>query len=426
MKSKWGCEAVCQFALETPTQPDHLGRRDYLIAEYVSASSMHEARQARTGWLAICSLSRDSFKDMDEYRAIRDCLALRPGDREDESAPFAKPGWFRELRNWAGEVIRPMGLELTGGFTQLNGSPAFSLIRLATSGTAIWFKAVGEPNRREFAITIQLAQQFPKFIAQVLGARPDWNGWLSFEIEGTNLAETRELPLWEAAASELARLQVDSIGRVAPIRHLGARDFRIASLSDMVSPFLAVADRFANQVMDMDGQEQVSPPALRDDALLVLGERIEEALARLHKLQVPETLGHLDLNPGNIVVSTAGSRFLDWAEAYTGNPFLSFEYMRQHFRRAFASDPAAEQRLEASYTAVWKQVISADTLAEALPLAPLVAVFAYAAASTWEQPDKLGDPGNAAYLRSLTARMHREAMRLEGREGAKQEREKDY
>jgi hypothetical protein len=414
MKNDWGCEVLCLFALE-PAQPAHAGHGDYLVAEYLRPSSRPEARTIGTGWLAIGSLSADRFKDIDDYRAIRDCLLRRhgkqrSGDQETEAAPFVKPGWFRELRNWAGEVIRPRGLELTGGFTQFTGSPAFSLIRLATSGPAVWFKAVGQPNRREFGITIQLAQQFPKYIAQVLGTRPDWNGWLSSEAEGVNLSETHELPCWETAASELASLQVDSIGRVANLQSLGARDLGISAISDMVRPFLAVANQFAERFSD--GPEQLCPPELRGDALLNLGEQIGEAMARLRQLQLPETIGHLDLNPGNIVVSTAGSRFLDWAEAYTGNPFLSFEYLRQHGRRAFPNHPSAEQKLEASYSAVWKQVISAETVAKALQLAPLLAVFAYAAGNTWTQPDKRGGPDNAAYLRSLTARMHREAKRF--------------
>jgi hypothetical protein len=54
-------------------------------------------------------------------------------------------------------------------------------------------------------------------------------------------------------------------------------------------------------------------------------------------------------------------------------------------------------------------VISEDEVAEALELAPLVAVFAYAAADIWTQPDKIG---GGAYLWSLTRRMQREANQM--------------
>jgi len=49
-------------------------------------------------------------------------------------------------------AIEPYGLRLSGEFRQLNASPTFALLRLETTGQALWFKAVGEPNLREFPI----------------------------------------------------------------------------------------------------------------------------------------------------------------------------------------------------------------------------------------------------------------------------------
>jgi hypothetical protein len=296
-----------------------------------------------------------------------------------------------------------MGLALTGRFTQLNASPSFSLIRFETDLTAIWFKAVGKPNRREFKITVQLAQQFPRHVAKVLGVRPDWNGWLSPEIEGISLAETRELARWEASAADLARLQVESIGKVRPVEQLGARDFRIATLADRVTPFFELVDRLREQ------PAKVAPPGLSQKELFILGERVQKALYQLDEIRVPATLGHLDLNPGNIISCPTGCVFLDWAEAYVGSPFLSFQYLLEHFRRAVGSKPEDAQSLQAGYAAVWKEVISEDEVAEALELTPLVAVFAYAASDLRNQPDNLG---GGAYLWSLTRRMRREANQM--------------
>ena len=119
-----------------------------------------------------------------------------------------------ELRHWTAHVIRPLGLELTGPLRQYNASPSFSLIRFETNGPAVWFKAVGEPNLREFPITLKLAELFPRFMPEVLGTKPEWNGWLSREVDGQNLGETKDIALWEQAATDLARLQIQSISRI--------------------------------------------------------------------------------------------------------------------------------------------------------------------------------------------------------------------
>jgi hypothetical protein len=403
MKSEWGCEVACLFALRVRALENDSNRANYQVAEGATLAGTHDSR---TAWAPISSLRQDCFEDPEDCLSIHECLQQCERYQTDDRAPFARKHWFQELRSWARDVIRPMGLALTGRFTQLNASPSFSLIRFETDLTAMWFKAVGEPNRREFKITVQLAQQFPRHVAQVFGIRTDWNGWLSPEIEGISLAETRELARWKAAAADLARLQVESIGNVRPVEQLGARDFRIATLANRVTPFLDAVGRFTEQ------SAKLAPPVLSQNELFILGERIQNALQRLDEIQVPATLGHLDLNPGNIIFCRTGCVFLDWAEAYVGNPFLSFQYLLEHFRRAVRREPQDAQSLQAGYTAVWKEVISEDEIAEALELAPLVAVFAYAAADTGTQVAK---PGVEAYLCSLTARMQREAKQIEER-----------
>ncbi len=166
----------------------------------------------------------------------------------------------------------------------------------------------------------------------------------------------------------------------------------------------------------MERQPKVPPPVLGRKELLLLGDRIQSALDALEDLGVPETLGHLDLNPGNIVASPSECVFLDWVEAYIGNPFFSFEYLLEHLRRTFGKDSAVETRLIESYCTQWEQVVSHAVIAEGLALTPLLAVFAYAAGSNaWENAERLQEPATAGYLRSLTRRMNREANELADR-----------
>ena len=104
--------------------------------------------------------------------------------------------------------------------------------------------------------------------------------------------------------------------------------------------------------------------------------------------------------------------FLDWAEACVTSPLLTFEYLREHMARSGIGKPAAGECLAAAYLRLWTSFYSPDELRRALALSPLVAVFAYAMANdSWCSPYSVQNPKLAGYLRSLTRRMYREAIR---------------
>ena len=402
LRRDWGCDAVCLF---TPRHSSQDGNPNDYHCEVMECWRDQHIRG--TDWKPVRSLTADSFQDRSEFRTLEQCLHELDGCEHDPSSPFAQRGWLARLRGWTTHVIRPLGLELGASFRQYNASPSFSLLRLETDGPAVWFKAVGEPNLREFPITLTLAELFPKFIPEILGTKPGWNAWLSREIEGTNLGEAKDIALWKNAAIDLARLQIESISRTDSILNSGAHDLRADKLLTSVDPFFELVARF------MEEQPKVPPATLDHQELSLLKLRIEDSLALLEDLGIANALGHLDLNPWNIIVSPQGCVFLDWAEAYVGPPFFSFEYLLQHFRREFGVDAVFESELLNAYKAPWRELLFEDLTSAALALAPLAAVFAYAVGtSAWKHEEKLRDPKTRAYFRGLARRMNREAIQF--------------
>jgi hypothetical protein len=403
-KADWGEEVICLV------QPDDSGGTNgasirYQAAEHWCASG---TPKTRTQWVPISALSHDSLTDPSDYLAISQslaaCIARTP---ESPAGPFACLGWFKALCDWVEAAIEPAGFSLNGNFRQLNASRSFSLVRLETSGPTLWFKAVGEPNQKEFPITCTLAQLFPNHLPRVLAVRPDWNGWLTCEAAGKLLCEVVEAAPWERAAADLARLQIESLDHGARILAVGARDLGTVPLCKLIHPFM---EKMAQL---MERQTKFPPQVLNRKELLLLGDRVQNAVDALEALGVPETLGHLDLNPGNIIVSPRRCTFLDWAEAYIGNPFFSLQYLLEHLRRTMGPGSRAEVRLVESYCAQWEQVLPPAAIAGGLALAPLLAAFAYAAGSnSWEDNERLDEPATAGYLRALTRRMNREANEL--------------
>ena len=402
LKRDWGCDAVCLFTLSNST-PD--GDPNDPHCEVMEC--WRDQHICGSDWKPVASLTADSFQNKAEFRILEQCLHELEGYENDPASPFAKRGWLVRLREWTAERVSPLGFKLAGRLCQYNASPAFNLIRFETTGPAVWFKAVGEPNLREYPITLKLAELFPKFGPEILGTKPQWNAWLSLEVVGTNLGDSKDTASWKRVATDLARLQIESISRSESILHAGGHDLRTDNLLKSIDPFFDLVARF------MEEQPKVPPAILSQHELSLLKLRIEDSLTLLADLEIPKTLGHLDLNPWNIVVSAGGSVFLDWAEAYVGPPFFSFEYLLQHYRREIGAHSVLEPELVNAYKAPWRQLLPDDLTSEALALTPLAAVFAYAAGTNaWKDEGKPRDPKTHAHFRSLARRMNREAIQF--------------
>ena len=406
LKSEWGEEVVCLFdRASEPLADGSVGC--YQALEHLRACG---DPKIPTRWMPLSTLRQDSLIEAHDYAAIKQVVGVCKGEIERPSAgPFARLGWFGDLRNWIESVIEPMGFHVEGKFRQLNATPSFSLVRFETNGPVLWFKAVGEPNQKEFAITCSLARFFPDYLPTILSTRPDWNGWLTKEVQGKLLSEVQEQELWTEAAIALAKLQIQSIDRGSQILGTGARDLGSAALSKLIQPFMSLVAQL------MDRQTKIPPPVLDRKDLSVLTDSLHSSLEAIDATGIPDTLGHLDLNPGNIIVSDSRCGFLDWAEAFIGNPLFSLEYLLQHARRAFGENSDVRTRMITAYCAQWDGVVSPAAIADAIAFAPLLGVFAYAAGSdTWKEPQQLQEPA-AGYLRSLARRMRHEGQELADR-----------
>ncbi len=346
----WGLEAYCLFV----PKPRSSGRNGEAKCVVMESVRHNDKAPAGTYWMPPSVAS--GCGEPGEAEAITESLEeLDCYSRGERLGPFARPGWLRELFRWTQEQVAPLGLRVTGSFRQLNASPTFSLIRLETDDGALWFKATGEPNSHELIVSLLLARLFPKHVPRILGVHPSWNGWLSAEASGTALDEISDCSTWERVAGELAELQIASIGKSAELLEGKCKDLRLPETVKFIVPFLARMADF------MAAQEKRSPAPLANSELLSLGEGLKEACSLLQSFALPDTIGHIDFNPGNILVSPDRCIFLDWAEGCVTHPVITFEY-------AVAGDG-------------------------------------------WRTLDPVSNSALASYFRSLTRRMYRDAVR---------------
>jgi hypothetical protein len=368
----------------------------YHLAELLEPDTLPDG----WSWLPVASLSERTTDERRDCAAVQHFVrVLQSRGSKIYDGPFAKPGWFQALATWIEEALRPAGIAWNGRLRQLNSSASFSLICFETNRQAVWFKAVGEPNLREFPITVRLADSFPEYLPRLIATKPEWNGWLAEEAAGQVLCDISEPDGWELAAEALAKIQVASISMTDELLTSGAHDMRLSELLSRIEPFFHVVHEHLETALAPMGRSEL-------EALQI---QIQNILERMRDLNFPDALGHLDFNPGNIVVAPRRCAFLDWAEASMGHPFFTFEHFRQHARRAFPEDTTLLTRMASAYAAPWSNFGSHSNLQEGLSLSVAAAIFAYAvrclpsSVSGW-----IGEPQIQTYLASLIRRMKRE------------------
>jgi hypothetical protein len=159
----------------------------------------------------------------------------------------------------------------------------------------------------------------------------------------------------------------------------------------------------------MRRQTKESPPPLSRSELLALQTQLQDILSETSDSEIPNSIGHLDLNPGNIMANHDRCVFLDWAEGCAGHPFLTFQYLLEHLRRVRQQDNSWEPLIMSSYSNNWRPFVSPNEISKAMRVSPLLAVFAYAAcADAWRDPARRNCPQAGRHFRSLTRRMKRE------------------
>src|SRR5438309_8704024 len=171
-KRLWNLDTVCLFPFDVPYSDPAAVNCKYHVMEVCKPE---ELARVAPDFVLLSSLKEGSFAERRDYLAIQQGMGFKGACfPKDCQGPFSEFGAFGKISGWVEEQLRRLGLRWDGNFRQLQASASFALIRFQTNRGGVWFKAVGEPNLREFPITMMLADQFPKHVPNVIAAREDW------------------------------------------------------------------------------------------------------------------------------------------------------------------------------------------------------------------------------------------------------------
>jgi len=384
IKSLWNLSVII---LDLAPHTDDAPR--WVVAEVFS--SHHPAD------LAAVRLERLPESEISERQQtiVQEILAGERGDR----GCFSRIGWINEAVTW---LRRETGksVSLAEDIQQYNASGAFALLRFPMQdGSAYWMKATGAPNAHECAVTAALSRLCPDSLAPLIAVRRDWNAWL-MQDGGKPLEAISDQLALEQAVVSIAGLQKKTVGLTNELMAIGVVDQRVAVLREHS---LEVVDYLEEAMAQQTSTKVVK---LEHQRLSEIGHILQYACSRMEDLSVPDTVVHGDMNRGNILFDGSHCRFIDWSEAYIGNPFIGFQHLS-----LLKTETQDILRLKDAYRCSWLDLLDSAQIDAAFALAPLLAAASYLyGRGDWLRSPRRSDPDRQRYSRSLARHMDRAAQ----------------
>jgi hypothetical protein len=392
LRDEWGLAVVILDILEKSDSVSPCA-----IAELLQSEVPREFRSVRSEQLPSCELSE------------QERILLQAMLNGDSASPFARIGWIHEAIAYLEESIGRK-VSSAADVDQYNASGAFCLVRFRMKDEGdFWLKATGAPNTHERVVLSLLSRLCRGFVPEVVAEIPSWNAWF-MRGEGDGIAMLPNevsgvLRVLGAAVHTLAALQIRTVESQWDLFQAGAVDHRTHVLrSEADALFSYMEEAMANQT-------STKVPRIEPKRLLELQKLFEDVCSCMEDLNVPDTVLHGDMNLGNIVVAQDRCVFIDWCEAYVGNPLVTLEHLLLlNPIEDEVLKPSCDKHLKERYRRAMSGICDPRFLEEGFALAPVVAAgSAIFARGDWFRTPLRDDPRRQAYVRSVARSMDRAA-----------------
>jgi hypothetical protein len=253
--------------------------------------------------------------------------------------PWSQPGWLEDVTAWIDAAA-----ERTGPVEELHKRAWSAMLLVPTVDGAAYFKASSPALVHEAALTTALARWRPDCTARLLAVDAD-RGWMLMRDSGETMRSALEreptIEPFEPLFARYAELQLELIPR---------RDDLLA---------LRIPDRRLARIAELAGELPVDPDLVRD------------LIGAIESHELPETLVHEEVHPGNVLLRNGEHVFVDWADSCFGHPFFGIVVALRSVADRFELEPGAREleRLADAYVEPWTAVAPRKSLRELLPSA---------------------------------------------------------
>ena len=312
-----------------------------------------------------------------EHRPVlEEWFAWEASDGGPQRAPWYRVGWYDRACDWVREQLTVLGRDPTGVVEQLRSWQRSMVMRVATDGGTVYFKAVPPFFAHELTLARYLHARYPAHVPRVLAA-DDRRHWMLLEDVGPlTLADVPDISCYERALRLYAQLQIEQVGCVDQLLSLGCPDHRLDVLVSEMDGLLADAE--AMLPGKPYGLSRAEVGALHDSA-----PRLKAMCGELSSFAVPCTLEHGDLWARQISVRDGCPVIMDWSDATLSHPFFSPGFFTdldddifltvEEAGRYLAGIPDARVRLLTAYLEPWTACEPMERLLVAYNLAQVLA-----------------------------------------------------
>ncbi len=360
--------------------------------------------------LVQTSLDGLQVSELSEHQ--RDLVASLLADSHT-STPFNRVGWIDEAITWL-ESETGRKLSSKREIEQYNAGGSFALVRFhAEDGRTYWLKATGQPNAHEPSITALLSKLCGDYLPKFIALNPKWNAWLMSGdascLEAIPTAPADLLPLLQDVVESMAGLQIKTLGHKPDLLDAGAFD-------QGLSAFRRHSTELFDYIEEAMGlQVSTKVPRLGKKRIHDIRTIFEDVCSSMEDLDIPDTIVHGDLNCGNILSDSRHCQFIDWCEAYVGNPLISLQHLLL-LNKVESTEIRHEINLllKRRYLDIWSTSCDPNALARGFVLMSiLAAASALYGRGNWLASPHRHNPGLQGYARTLARHMDRAALALE-------------
>lgn len=327
----------------------------------------------------------------------------------ENGSPLSRIGWIDTASAWV-ETVTGQKISSKSEVDQLNAGGAFTLLRFrAENGMDYWMKATGEPNAHELPITSLLSELCGEYLPHFIASRHDWNAWLmcggGSPFSNLPTDSVTLFGLLEDAVESMAELQLRAMGRDQDLLQAGAVD-------QGVNVLLAHSDALFTYLEEcMRSQTTRKVHRIDKIRLQELKQIFERVCERMDVLGVPNSVVHGDMSLANILKGNGHCQFIDWCEAYVGNPLITLQHLLLLNQ---ITNPGLkkfiDRQLMARYRSAISKACSEEAINEGLIYMPLVAAAsALYGRGGWLTTSRREEPHRQAYARTLARHMERAA-----------------
>jgi hypothetical protein len=345
-----------------------------------------------------------SYELSERERAL--LLATLDGDTK---SPFGGIGWIDEAIAWV-ETVTGRRVSSKADVEQYNAGEGFSLVRLRMEGGCdYWLKATGVPNVHERRVTSLLSKLCRDYVPEVVAEQAAWNAWLMRDDGDHIAALPREasgvMRLLKGAVQSLTELQMRTVGSELDLLEAGAFDHRTRVLRTEAEALFAYMD----EAMGLQTSTKVA--RIETKRLRELQSLFEDVCSYLEDLGLPDTVLHGDMNLANILVADERCVFIDWSEAYVGNPLVTLEHLLLLNQIEDPSVKAScDRRLRETYRSAMSKTCDPRAVDAGFACMPLIAAAsAIFGRGDWLRTPSRNEQRRQTYVRAIARHMDRAA-----------------